>query len=72
MGEGMGRGNWKQDQGWILGNRRESQRTRKYAAPCGGRWEDPLESTRDSGGERLSGLNMGDLSQNAQQWGEVT
>jgi hypothetical protein len=30
-----------------------------------GRWEmrNPLENTRDSGGERLSGLNGGDLSQ---------
>jgi hypothetical protein len=30
-----------------------------------GRCGDPLESTRDLGGERLSGLNRGDLSQNA-------
>ena len=28
---------------------------------------DPLESTRDMGGEKLSGLNGGDLSQNAKQ-----
>jgi hypothetical protein len=32
----------------------------------------PLESTRDPGGERLSGLNGGDLSQNAQHWEKGT
>jgi hypothetical protein len=30
------------------------------------RWGNPLESTRDPEGRRLSGLNGGDLSQNAQ------
>jgi hypothetical protein len=32
----------------------------------------PLGSIRDLGGKRLLGLNGGDLSQNAQQSGEVT
>jgi hypothetical protein len=37
-----------------------------------GAWEGgPLESTRDLGGERLSGLNESDLNQNVQHWGEV-
>jgi hypothetical protein len=31
---------------------------------------EPLESPRDLGGKRLSGLNGGDLSQNAQHWRE--
>jgi hypothetical protein len=31
---------------------------------------DPLENIRDPRGERTSGLNDGNLSQNAQQWGE--
>jgi hypothetical protein len=37
-------------------------------------WEegDPLESTRTPGGETLSGLFGGDLSQNAQLWGVET
>lgn len=33
---------------------------------------DRLESTRHLGGEKLAELNGGDLSQNAQQWGEGT
>jgi hypothetical protein len=36
----------------------------------GGKWGGPIESTRDLEGERLSGLNGGDLSQNAQHWGD--
>ena len=37
-----------------------------------GGWRIPPECTRDLEGERLSGLNGGDLSQNAQQWAEET
>ena len=48
------------------------QNEQKYAASGGGRLGDLLENTRDQGGERLSGLNGGDLSQNAQQWGKGT
>jgi hypothetical protein len=33
---------------------------------------DPLESTRDLGYERLSGLSGGYLNQNAQYWGKGT
>ena len=40
----------------------------KYAASVGWEEGDPLESTRDLGGKRLSGLIVGELSQNAQQW----
>jgi hypothetical protein len=36
----------------------------KNAASGGRRSEDSIESTRDPGGERLSGLNKGDISQN--------
>jgi hypothetical protein len=35
----------------------------------GGCWE-ALENTRDLAGERLLELKGGDLSQNAQHWGE--
>ena len=48
------------------------QNEQNYAASGGGRLGDLLENTRDQGGERLSGLNEGDLSQNALQWGEGT
>ena len=48
------------------------QNEQKYAASGGGRLGDLLENTRDQGGERLSGLNGGDLSQNAQHWGDGT
>jgi hypothetical protein len=41
-----------------------------YATSRNGLWGDPLESTRNPGAERLSGLNGGDLNQNDQQWGE--
>jgi hypothetical protein len=44
----------------------------KYAASGDGRREDPLERPRDLGWEGLPELNGGDLSQNAQQWGEGT
>jgi hypothetical protein len=33
----------------------------KYATSGDERWGDPLESTRDLGGERLSGLKRRDL-----------
>jgi hypothetical protein len=39
-------------------NRREAQRVRRmngHVQPLG--WEEPLASSRDLGGERLSGLN---------------
>ena len=45
----------------------------KYAAyaAVGARGQgEPLESPRDLGKGRLPGLNVGDLSQDAQQWGE--
>jgi hypothetical protein len=35
-------------------------------------WRETLESPRDLGCERLTGLNENDLSQNAQQWGDGT
>jgi hypothetical protein len=38
----------------------------------GGRWGDPLECTRDLGGERISRLKERDLRWNALQWGEET
>jgi hypothetical protein len=34
--------------------------------------QEALESNRDLGGERCLGLNGGELSQNAQHWGEGT
>jgi hypothetical protein len=39
----------------------------KYVASGARRWGDPLESTRGPRVDRLSGLNGGDLSQNAQK-----
>jgi hypothetical protein len=51
----------------------ESQQNEwKYAASESGRCGDPLESTRDLGSERLSGLNEHDLRRNAYQWGQGT
>jgi hypothetical protein len=52
--------------------RREAQRAKRMngnkqpgVSERGGQREDPLESTRHPGGERLSGLIGEDLSQNA-------
>ena len=49
---------------------RHARRMNGNMQPGGGgrNRRDPLESTRDAGGEKLSGLNGGDLSQNAQHW----
>jgi hypothetical protein len=71
-----GRRKGEQDQG-CGGGRREAQRTRRINGniqPLGeeGSGGDPLESTRDLREERLSLLNGGDPSQNAQQWGDRT
>ena len=50
----------------------EKQKEWKQATFWGRRWENPLECTRDLGGERLSGLKGRDLRWNALQWGEGT
>ena len=54
------------------GYRRDVQRSKRMngnkqpgVSERGGQREDPLESTRHPGGERLSGLIGEDLSQNA-------
>jgi hypothetical protein len=44
----------------------------KYAALGLGGWSNHLESTRDLGGEQLSGLNGGNFCHNAKHWGEGT
>ena len=44
----------------------------KYAAVGARREEEPLESLRNLGCERLSGLNGDDIRQSAQQWGDGT
>jgi hypothetical protein len=60
VGEGRERGKEKHDQVWELGRQERSpegqQNEWKYATWGWGRWEDPLESTGDLEGERLSGL----------------
>ena len=43
-----------------------------YGGGWGGMGEEPLESPRDLGCGRISGLNVGGLSQNVQQWGYGT
>ena len=61
MGEGRGRGKGEQDQVW--GDRREAQKARRMNGnmqPWG--LGDPLESTRDLEGERLSRLSGGDCN----------
>ena len=76
-----GRGRKKRGAGSGMGrDRREAKKTRKMVGNvqlpevgglvgwCG----KPLESPRDLGGGRLPGLNVGDLSQNAQHWGDGT
>jgi hypothetical protein len=58
------------DEVWCR-NRREAQRVltmNENMHPCGDRGRYPLESSRDLGGERLSGLSGDDISQKAQQW----
>jgi hypothetical protein len=59
----------EQDQVWRVGQERspEGQENEWKYVTSGG---EPLESPRDLGGKRLSGLNGGDLSQNAQHWRE--
>ena len=54
-------------------DRIEAQRSRRMnrnKQPVVKEMGDPLENIRDPRGERTSGLNDGNLSQNAQQWGE--
>ena len=55
---GVGRGKGEHDQVWGTQERSpEGQQNEwKQAALGGGRWEDPLECTRDLGSERLSEL----------------
>jgi hypothetical protein len=50
----------------------DQQKERNQANSGGRRWWNPLECTRDLGGERLSGLKGRDLRWNALQWGEGT
>jgi hypothetical protein len=57
------------------GNRREAQRARRMNGnmqPLGMWGGDHLESPRVLRCERLPGINGGDLSHDAQQWGEGT
>jgi hypothetical protein len=44
----------------------------KYIAAGSRLWGNPLESPRDPGWGRPTGLNMADFSWNAQQWGDGT
>jgi hypothetical protein len=50
----------------------EGQKSEWKCAASGGAGPYSLERTRDPGDKRISGLNGGDFSQNAQQWGEGT
>jgi hypothetical protein len=73
MGEERRRWKREQDQVWSLTlerNQEVKENERKYSNLGGGRLGFPLEKTRDQGGKRISGFNMGDISQNTQQWGE--
>lgn len=75
MREERGRRNGEQDQVWTGGTGEKPRGPGESMEICslwGLEVGDPLESPRDPGGERLLGLNGGDLSQNAQQWGERT
>jgi hypothetical protein len=76
VGEGRWRVKGKHNQVWGQREKGRSPKGQdnewKYAASGGGRCGDPLEIPRDLGCEKLSGLNGGDLTQNAQQWGEGT
>ena len=67
----MGGGRRGTGLGMGVGDRREVQRARRgngnmWPLAVGGEGT-PIESTRDVGGERLSGFNGSYLSQNAQQ-----
>ena len=50
----------------------DQQKEWKQATLWGRRWENPLECTRDLGGERLPGLKGSDLRWNALQLGKGT
>ena len=54
-GEDLGRGKGEQDQVWVWGIG-GPKKGWKQATLRGRRWGDPLECTRDLGGERLSGF----------------
>lgn len=76
-GWGRGREEGDQVQNGVGGQERSpvgQQNEQIYAASDveKGWWEDPLESTKDLGGERPSGLNKDDHCQNAQHGGEGT
>jgi hypothetical protein len=67
------RGEGKREQDCIRGVAREKMREPgELMKICSlGAGKKGVEGpSRDLGGERLSGLNGGDLSQNAQQWGK--
>lgn len=64
VGEGSGMG-------------RDRRKNGNMKLPEGGQfgwvvWGEQLENPRDLGGERLPGLDAGDLTQNAQEWGDGT
>jgi len=74
VGQGTSRG--KVEHNYVLRGNQEGipegqQKIRKRQPWEVGSGEDPLEYTRDIGGERCSGLRERNLK-NAQQWGEGT
>lgn len=58
---------------WRQERNPESQENKQiYGVVGGGECREPLESSRHLGWGKLPGFNLGDLSQNIQQWGYVT